>query len=201
MSGQPVTRFSRDQGQFGDHSSEVATCLLNSVFNSHLLVSLSGGEGGEEVANEPSPALKRNNSALNVAKLLKKTLTKHNLHAPATESPEAQVSKQQTELNGHASAPHATTNGHSHSSPEQESCSPDADHQAETVNQKHTRKKDSCSLATVKEETNGDGEPDDRYTLTDKMLADDKRWPRTGYDRLVLVKKHTIKYPNKKKDG
>lgn len=163
-------------------------------------MSLSGGEGGEEVANAPSPALKRNNSALNVAKLLKKTLTKHNLHAAATESPEAQVSKQPTELNGHASTPHANTNGHSPSSPEQESCSPDADHQAETVNQKHIRKKDSCSLATVKEETNGDGEPDDRYTLTDQMLADDKRWPSTGYDRLVPVNK-TLLNTQTKKDG
>lgn len=134
-------------------------------------MSLSGGEGGEEGGNEPSPALKRNNSALNVAKLLKKTITKHNLHAAASESPQAHVSNQHTELNGHASFPHTNANGHTHSGPDQVRCSTDADHQAETVNLKHNRKKDSCSLATVTEETNGDGETDDRYCWTDKTLA------------------------------
>lgn len=134
-------------------------------------MSLSGGEGGEEGGNEPSPPLKRNSSALNAAKLLKKTISKHNLLAASSESPEAHKPKQNTELNGHAPFVHTNTNGHAHTGPEQNGCSTDPDHQGETVNQKHNRKKDSCSLATVTEETNGDGETDDRYCSRDQMLA------------------------------
>lgn len=134
-------------------------------------VSLSGGEGGEEGGDEPSPPLKRNSSALNVAKLLKKTISKHNLHAAASESPEAHKPKQYTELNGHAPVVHTNTSGHAHSGPEQNACSTDPDHQGEPVNQKHNRKKDSCSLATVTEETNGDGETDDRYGSRDQLAS------------------------------
>ncbi|XP_070770242.1 protein ITPRID2 [Enoplosus armatus] len=139
VSGQPVQRISsRDQG---------------------------GEGGGEAEGDEPTPTLKRSSSARNVAKLLKKTISRHNLHAAAPESPEAQAPKQQAQLNGHAPYDHAHTNGHSHTGPEQDGCSTDPDHQAaETVNQKHNRKKDSCSLATVTEETNGDGETDDSGT-------------------------------------
>ncbi|XP_041806269.1 protein ITPRID2 isoform X2 [Chelmon rostratus] len=136
VSGQPVQRISsRDQG--------------------------GGGGGGEGGGDEPSPSLKRSSSALNVAKLLKKTISKHNLHAAASESPEAQAPNQHPQLNGHTPSDHTNTNGHAHTGAEQDVCSTDPDHQAEAVNQKHNRKRDSCSLATVTEETNGDGETDD----------------------------------------
>lgn len=113
------------------------------------------GEGG---GDEPVPPLKRNNSALNVAKFLKKTISKHNLLANAPESPEAHTHNQHAQLNGQgpsAGADHAHTNGHAHAGPEQHNgCSTDP-------NQKHVRKKESCLLlATVTEESNGDGETD-----------------------------------------
>lgn len=111
---------------------------------------------------EPSPVLKRSSSAANVAKLLKKTITKHNLYAAASaESPETQ--KPAAQLNGHATTDHTHTNGHAHTGPEVNGNHPDAEHQAEVVSQKHNRKKDGRSLATVTEETSGDGEAEDRY--------------------------------------
>lgn len=131
-------------------------------FSSDVFVcwSLSGGEGREGGGDESTPVLRKTNSARNVAKLLKKTISKHNLLAAASESPEAQTPNQHTQLNGHTSADQTHTNGHAHGSPERNSCSTDPDHQTETVSQKHIRKKDSRSLATVTEETNGDGETD-----------------------------------------
>lgn len=125
--------------------------------------SLSGGEGGEGGGKESPPALKRNNSARNVAKLLKKTISRHNLHSAASESTEAHTpNTQHTQVNGQTPSNHTNTNGHAHTVQEQDSCTTDHDHQVETVNQKHNRKKDSCSLATVTEETSGDGEAEDR---------------------------------------
>lgn len=112
------------------------------------------GEAGEpEGGEEKSPPLKRNNSA--VAKLLKKTISKHHLLANTPELSEAQTPNQNPQLNGHAPSEHAHNNGHA--SPEQDGCRTDSDHQMETVSQKHIRKKD-FSLATVTEETNGDVE-------------------------------------------
>lgn len=138
-------------------------------------MSLSEGDGGEEGKNEPPP-LKRNSSALNVAKLLKKTISKHNLHAANSESSEGRVSNHHTGLNGHVSSfSHENTNGDIHASTEQDSLS--SDHQAESVNQKHNRKKDSCSLATVTEETNGDGETEERYSLEGaNVVGKYRRW-------------------------
>lgn len=115
---------------------------------------------GEEVGDEQTLALKRNNSALNVAKLFKKTITKHNLFAASSEA-EARGPKEHTQLNGHTSSP---TNGHTHPSPEKDACSSvQPDPQADPVNQKHSRKRDSCSLATVTEEIAVTGETEDRY--------------------------------------
>ncbi|XP_019131127.2 protein ITPRID2 isoform X2 [Larimichthys crocea] len=119
----------------------------------------SGGEVGEAGGGEPPP-LKKSNSALNVAKLLKKSISKHNLNAAAAESPQAHTPNQPTHPNVHAPSDYTNTNGHVHTSPEPNGCNTDPD-QVETVSQKHNRKKDSCSLATVTEETNGDGETDD----------------------------------------
>ncbi|XP_068184890.1 protein ITPRID2 isoform X2 [Antennarius striatus] len=151
---------------------EVLTTVANEFFQLYSQVSgqplkriipieqVSGGEAVEAKEKEPSPP-KRSNSALNVAKFLKKTISKHNLLAAASESPESTAPTQHTQPNGHSPSEHTNSNGHAPPSPEQDSCNADPDHKAETPNQKHTRKKDSCSLATVTEETSGDGEADD----------------------------------------
>ncbi|XP_076603276.1 protein ITPRID2 isoform X2 [Chaetodon auriga] len=150
---------------------EVLTTVANEFFQLYSQVSGQpvqrissrdqGGEVGEGGGGEPSPMLKKSNSALNVAKLLKKTISRHNLHAAASESPEAHTPNQHTQLNGHTPPDHTNTNGHTHTGAEQDGCTLDPDRQAEAVNQKHNRKKDSRSLATVTEESNGDGETDD----------------------------------------
>ncbi|XP_056244968.1 protein ITPRID2 isoform X1 [Seriola aureovittata] len=149
---------------------EVLTTVANEFFQLYSQVSGQpvqrissrdqGGEVGEGGGDESIPPLKRTNSALNVAKLLKKTISKHNLLAAAPESPETHTPNQHTQVNGHTSSDHTHTNGHAHAGSEQDGCSTDQTHQGETVSQKHVRKKDSCSLATVTEETNGDGETD-----------------------------------------
>uniref|UniRef100_UPI0037E7F4F2 protein ITPRID2 isoform X2 n=1 Tax=Semicossyphus pulcher TaxID=241346 RepID=UPI0037E7F4F2 len=150
---------------------EVLTNVANEFFQLYSQVSGQpiqrissrdqGGEVGEGSAEESPPPLKKTNSVRNMAKLLKKTISRHNLHASASESAEGNAPNQQAQQNGHAPSDHTHTNGHAHSGPEQNGCSTDADHQTETVNQKHIRKKESCLLATVTEESNGDGETDD----------------------------------------
>ena len=124
-----------------------------------FFISLSVEGGGDEGGNKSSPPpLKKSASARNVAKLLKKTISKHNLLA-AAESLEAQTPNQNTLPSAQAAPDHTHTNGDTDAAgPERENCSTDPDHQAEMSNQKHMRKKDSCSLATVTEETNGDGD-------------------------------------------
>ncbi|XP_022059324.2 LOW QUALITY PROTEIN: protein ITPRID2 [Acanthochromis polyacanthus] len=153
---------------------EVLTTVANEFFQLYSQVSGQpvqrisskdlGGDGGEGggagSASEQTPPQKKSRSAVNVAKqLLKKSISKHNLLAASPESPEGQMSNQQ--LNGHATASdHTHTNGHAYAGTDQDGCSATSGHQVETVIQKHTRKKDNCSLATVTEETNGDGESD-----------------------------------------
>ncbi|XP_028248910.1 protein ITPRID2 isoform X2 [Parambassis ranga] len=143
---------------------EVLTTVANEFFQLYSQVSghpvqcISSKDQGEEAGEpeggeEKTPPLKRNNSA--VAKLLKKTISKHHLLANTPELSEAQTPNQHPQLNGHAPSEHAHTNGHA--GPEQDGCRTDSDHQMETVSQKHIRKKD-FSLATVTEETNGDVE-------------------------------------------
>ncbi|KAM6978237.1 protein ITPRID2 isoform 2-T3 [Tautogolabrus adspersus] len=150
VSGQPVQRISsRDQGE--------------------------GEEGGPDGCTPPP--LKKTNSARNMAKLLKKTLTRHNLHAASSESTETITPEQHTQQNGQPPSDHTHTNGHAPIDPEQDGCSTDPDHQVDTVNQKHNRKKDSCSLETVTEETNGDGETDDSPQQISSGLVADKRQP------------------------
>ncbi|XP_035030459.2 protein ITPRID2 isoform X2 [Hippoglossus stenolepis] len=159
VSGQPVQRInSRDQGGGGAAGA-------------------AGGGGGDGGAGggscQATPPLKRSNSALNVAKLLKKTISKHNLLAAASESPEAQTPNHHTRLNGHTTSDNTHTNGHAHAAQEQDCFRTNPDQQVETVSQKQqespqkqpsSRKKDSCPLATVTEEPNGDAETD---SLTD----------------------------------
>ncbi|KAJ4932809.1 hypothetical protein JOQ06_029651, partial [Pogonophryne albipinna] len=141
---------------------EVLTTVANEFFQLYSQVSgqpvqrISSKDqgGGEGEANESCPPLKKTNSARNVAKLLKKTMSKKNLLAASPESPE--TNNQQPQLNGHANPDHTHTNGHANG-PEQNGSSTDPDHQADTINQKHMRRKD-CFLATVTEESNGDGD-------------------------------------------
>uniref|UniRef100_A0A3P8RU90 ITPR interacting domain containing 2 n=1 Tax=Amphiprion percula TaxID=161767 RepID=A0A3P8RU90_AMPPE len=153
---------------------EVLTTVANEFFQLYSQVSGQpvqrisskdlGGDGGEGggagSVGEQSPPQKKSRSAVNVAKqLLKKSISKHNLLAASPESPEGQTSNQQP--NGHTTASdHTHTNGHAYAGTDQDDCRTTSSHQVETVSQKHTRKKDNCSLATVTEETNGDGESD-----------------------------------------
>ncbi|XP_034740439.1 protein ITPRID2 isoform X2 [Etheostoma cragini] len=146
---------------------EVLTTVANGFFQLYSQVSgqpvqpissRDQGNGGERGGDESSTPLRRTGSARDVATLLKKTLSKHNLYAAASESPEAHKSDQHTQPNGHATPDHTHTNGHTHPGPEEDGCSTVSDQQAETVNQKPMRKKDSYSLATVTEEINGDGD-------------------------------------------
>uniref|UniRef100_A0A3B4FTB3 ITPR interacting domain containing 2 n=2 Tax=Pundamilia nyererei TaxID=303518 RepID=A0A3B4FTB3_9CICH len=69
-----------------------------------------------------------------------------------TKSTEAQTPNQQMLTNGHEAPADAPA------SAEQDGSSTNSHHQAEVVSPKHMRKKDNCPLATVTEETSGDGE-------------------------------------------
>ncbi|XP_039861779.1 protein ITPRID2 isoform X4 [Simochromis diagramma] len=69
-----------------------------------------------------------------------------------TKSTEAQTPNQQMLTNGHEAPADAPA------SAEQDGSSTNSHHQAEVVSPKHIRKKDNCPLATVTEETSGDGE-------------------------------------------
>ncbi|KAK5890232.1 hypothetical protein CesoFtcFv8_013774 [Champsocephalus esox] len=139
---------------------EVLTTVANEFFQLYSQVSgqpvqrISSKDQGGGEANESCPPLKKTNSARNVAKLLKKTISKRNLLATSPESPE--TNDQQPQLNGHANPDHTHSNGHANG-PEQNGSSTDPDHQADTINQKHMRRKD-CFLETVTEESNGDGD-------------------------------------------
>ncbi|XP_068428572.1 protein ITPRID2 isoform X2 [Clinocottus analis] len=146
---------------------EVLTTVANEFFNLYSQVSgqsvqciSSKDQGGEGKGDESTLPVKRN-----VAKLIKK-ITKRNLFAANPESLEAHAPNQQTQLNGHATSDQTNTNGHTHGAPEKDGCSTDHDHQAETINQNHMRKKDSCPLATVTEETNGDGDDSPEQSRT-----------------------------------
>lgn len=111
-------------------------------------------------------------------------MTKYNLFAAASESLEEHAPKPQTQTNGHAAADQTNTNGHTHAAPEQqEGGSTETDHQAETVNQNHVRKKDGGHLATVAEETNGDGE--ERYRWLGLGLAVDRSINSGRYHRVI----------------
>lgn len=101
--------------------------------------------------------MKRKSSALNFAKLLKKTVSKHTLLSAASESPENNSPKQPLQLNGHASA---ATSSEAHTGPSLDCDSNNSNHQGETVGQKSIWKKDHFPLSTVTEETSGGVETD-----------------------------------------
>ncbi|XP_061647559.1 protein ITPRID2 isoform X3 [Phyllopteryx taeniolatus] len=109
-------------------------------------ISGSRDQGGGEVAKDQSPPslFQRRTSAQNVADRLKKSLSKHNLLMASPSPPGRPADK----------APPALANGHSghlyNGHPAQ-----DGDEQHA---EKHIRKKDSCSLATVTEECGGSGD-------------------------------------------
>ncbi|XP_061826955.2 protein ITPRID2-like [Nerophis lumbriciformis] len=132
VSGQQVQSFSsRDQG--GD---------------------VDGRAGSAK--EESPPPLKKRNPALNAAKLLKKTLSKHHLLTASSESSGSGASSQATDKSqptDRSQPDPSLANGH----PAQDSAA-EHDHHSDAAGQKHARKKDSCSLATVAEEAGGDGE-------------------------------------------
>ncbi|XP_063354682.1 protein ITPRID2 isoform X3 [Pelmatolapia mariae] len=145
---------------------EVLTTVANEFFQLYSQVSglpvqristmdqVEGGEKGGRKGggDEQSSPLKKRNPVINAAKILKRTLSRHNLLSSTSESTEAQTPNQQTLTSGHeapADAPAGT---------EQDGSSTNSHHQAEVVSPKHIRKKDNCPLATVTEETSGDGE-------------------------------------------
>ncbi|KAL3969688.1 COMPASS component SWD3 [Sarotherodon galilaeus] len=145
---------------------EVLTTVANEFFQLYSQVSgqpvqristidqeVEGGEkgGGKGGGDEQSSPLKKRN-VINAAKILKRTLSRHNLLSSTSESTEAQTPNQQTLTNGHAAPADAPAGT------EQDGSSTDSHHQAEVVSPKHIRKKDNCPLATVTEETSGDGE-------------------------------------------
>ncbi|KAF7642189.1 hypothetical protein LDENG_00262840 [Lucifuga dentata] len=144
---------------------EVLTSVANEFFQLYSQVSgqmiqpvISRDKEAEGGAEEACPPLKRSSSALNTAKLLKKSITKLNLLGGSAESPEAgpPSTNHIQPHNGHAHSEHVPAKCHI----EHNNGSTKPDHQGETANQKNIRKKDSCSLSTVAEETNGDGETD-----------------------------------------
>ncbi|XP_028292254.1 protein ITPRID2 isoform X3 [Gouania willdenowi] len=126
------------------------------------------GEGGR--TDEQPTSVKKTNSARNVAKILKRTISKHNLLAASSESPEAPA---QLKANAKAASEAAPVTN------EQGGCNTSTDHKADTVSQKLIRKKDNCSLATVAEESSGDGEteskshnsPDQGSTVPDQLQS------------------------------
>ncbi|KAM9343132.1 protein ITPRID2 [Pholidichthys leucotaenia] len=152
VSGQPLQRIST-KDQDGDEGGK------------------GGGGGGGN--NEQSPRLKKKNSALNVAKFLKKTISKHNLLAATPETPEAVTPNPDAQLNGH------NTSDHTHTGTEQDGSSSDSDHQVETVTLKHIRKRENSSLATVKEETSGEGETDLMDNRPEQSSTAEERQPES----------------------
>ncbi|KAM8857639.1 protein ITPRID2 isoform 1-T2 [Synchiropus picturatus] len=106
-------------------------------------------EGGKEAS---PPPLKKSKSALNAAKLLKKTITKHNLLGGTTQSPVSCPPVKPTQLNGEQKHTNVLANTGS----EVEKTGGDANHQCDPVAQKHlARKRDNSVLATVMEESAG----------------------------------------------
>lgn len=150
---------------------EVLTTVANEFFELYSQVSGQpvhristrepGGEGG---AKEGPPPLKKTNSALNVAKLLRKSISKHNLQAHAEGSGHA----------GNAPSPMANDNAHPspHSSPHP-GPSPHTQPGQQGEPLKHTKhRKDSSFLATVSEETNGDGDTEKEAQISTKQSSE-----------------------------
>ncbi|KAM9804528.1 protein ITPRID2 [Neosynchiropus ocellatus] len=124
-------------------------------------------EGGKEAS---PPPLKKSKSALNAAKLLKKSITKHNLLAGNTESPASCPPLKQTQMNGEQKHTSVAANTVS----EVEKTGGDAAHQSEPVTQKHlARKRDNSVLATVMEESAGVA--DDSQTTEYQVIKEEEK--------------------------
>ncbi|XP_014823537.1 PREDICTED: sperm-specific antigen 2 homolog isoform X2 [Poecilia mexicana] len=151
---------------------EVLTSVANELFQIYSNVSGQpvnkltckdqGGEGekGEQQggAGKDPATLRRTSSVRQFAKLVKK-MSKQNLLGSTAESPEGASPNEPTQLNGHAASPDAArVNDRTRSGKDHDCAS--SDHQVEMVSQKHMRRKDNFTLATVTEETNGGGEGD-----------------------------------------
>ncbi|KAF3843302.1 hypothetical protein F7725_002151 [Dissostichus mawsoni] len=169
-------QYGRKESRF--RQIEVLTTVANEFFQLYSQVSgqpvqrisskdQGGGEGEGKEANESCPPLKKTNSARNVAKLLKKTISKKNLLAAAPESPEA--NNHQPQLNGHANPDHTHSNGHANARsrtaavltpttrrthPEQSSTSPAAngEHEPESADSPSTNQRTEERTQVGKEE-------------------------------------------------